>query len=367
MSKPKVLLLGPLPPPYIGPAIATEILLKSSLGEKFRLYHLNTNVHREISTLGSRNVGKILKNLLIYLNLVSIIFKNWPDIVLIPISQMSLGFYKDSVYIVISRLFRRKTLLQLRGSNFQNWLNSSPLPVSRYVSFVLRSSQGMVVLGKSLKYLFRAYFDESRLFVVPNGADLSIESVPRNAGSPVRILFLSNIGLSKGIEDVINAIGHLEQHSQVPLHLDIVGDWRDSLTQERVTFLLRDKKLPLTIHGQASGAARFKHFATADMFVFPPREPEGHPWVIVEAMAAGLPIIATDQGAITESVLDGVNGFIVETGNPGQIAEKIKFLIENPIMRKKMGQESRRLYLENFTEEKMVERLSAAFRAVLAK
>ena len=84
-------------------------------------------------------------------------------------------------------------------------------------------------------------------------------------------------------------------------------------------------------------------------------------------MAAGLPIISTDQGAITESVIDGVNGFIVEKQNPQQIAEKIKFLIENPELKKKMGKESRRRYEENFTEEKMVERLTQAFNAVLSR
>ena len=83
-------------------------------------------------------------------------------------------------------------------------------------------------------------------------------------------------------------------------------------------------------------------------------------------MAAGLPIISTDQGAITESVIDGVNGFIVKKQNPQQIAEKIKILIEKSELRLKMGNESRRLYEENFTEEKMVERLTQAFNAVLS-
>jgi glycosyltransferase involved in cell wall biosynthesis len=87
--------------------------------------------------------------------------------------------------------------------------------------------------------------------------------------------------------------------------------------------------------------------------------------VAVEAMAAGLPIISTDQGAIVESVIHGENGFIVESHNPHQIAEKIKFLIKNPDAREKMGAESRKKYLENFTEGKMVERLHEVFEKVM--
>ena len=93
--------------------------------------------------------------------------------------------------------------------------------------------------------------------------------------------------------------------------------------------------------------------------------PEGHPWVIVEAMAAGLPIISTDQGAITESVVDGVNGFIVEKRNPTAIAEKIITLIDDTHLRHKMGKASRIFYEEKFTEKHLVENFKTCFYAVI--
>jgi glycosyltransferase involved in cell wall biosynthesis len=89
--------------------------------------------------------------------------------------------------------------------------------------------------------------------------------------------------------------------------------------------------------------------------------------VLIEALGAGLPIVATDRGAITECVINGKNGFIVEKGNSMQIAEKIKYLIENPDLRKQMGEESRRMYLENFTEDKMIARLIQTFDAVMGE
>ena len=63
--------------------------------------------------------------------------------------------------------------------------------------------------------------------------------------------------------------------------------------------------------------------------------------------------------------LDGVNGFIVAKRNPEAIAEKLKLLIEDRALCQKMGRESRRLYEEKFTEEKMVERLTAVFDQVM--
>jgi glycosyltransferase involved in cell wall biosynthesis len=117
----------------------------------------------------------------------------------------------------------------------------------------------------------------------------------------------------------------------------------------------------LPIHGDL----KIRTLSEADVFIFAPNAPEGHPWVIVEAMAAGLPIITTDQGAITESVIDGENGFIVPIKNPAAISDKLKILIENKTIREQMGYRSRELYEQNLTEEKMVERLQSVLNKVL--
>ena len=92
---------------------------------------------------------------------------------------------------------------------------------------------------------------------------------------------------------------------------------------------------------------------------------EGHPWVIVEAMAAGLPIISTDHAAISESVITGVNGYLVEKKNVEQVAEKIKILAADKSLRDKMGAASKKMYLDNFTEDKMIERMKNVFISVI--
>ena len=81
-------------------------------------------------------------------------------------------------------------------------------------------------------------------------------------------------------------------------------------------------------------------FADADVFIFTPKAPEGHPWVLVESLASGLPVISTDQGAIKESVLHGKNGFIVEPAIPKSIAGAVDLLVTNADMREKMAKAS---------------------------
>lgn len=364
MVKPKILLLGKLPPPHIGPAIAMEILLKSGLHNHYSIYHLNTNVHNALNTIGLWNFEKIYKNIFIYFNLFKLIIRHRPSLVLVPISQSTLGFLKDSIFILICRMLCRKTIIHLRGSNFKNWLNTACVITRCYVAFILSRCQGVIVLGKKLRYLFSDYFSEDRIFTVPNGGNFRIPYKKNNNSTP-QILYLGNLQRSKGIEDVIKAGLILKEEYQLDFNINVVGGWRDKSTKNTCLQIVTKSNLPIVFYSPVGGAKKFSFLAKSDIFIFVPCEPEGHPWVIIEAMAAGLPIISADQGAITECVMDAVNGFIVEKQNPEQLARKIRFLIQHPDIRKNMGKESQRLYLENFTEEKMVTRLTRCFNVVL--
>lgn len=364
MSRPKIVLLGKLPPPYMGPAIATQILLRSSLTDRYDVHHVDTNAHGSLDSIGTWSMEKVRTNLRIYAHLARVLRDEKPDLVVIPISQATLGFIKDSVFVLLSWLAGRTTLIQLRGSNLQNWLASAPVPVRVYAEAVLRRAQGAIVLGNNLRHLFREYFREDHIFVVPNGANY--DSVLGKSRSEtvstrrVRVLYLANLQPSKGIEDVIRAVDILTERGVTGFSLDVVGAWRDDATRDTCLNLVETHALPVSFHGPAYDADKFRFFAAADVFVFPPREPEGHPWVIVEALASGLPIISTDQGAITESVVDGVNGFIVAPKRPDQIADRVARLIEHPTLRSQLADASRQHYEAHFTEERMVEQLSDA-------
>ena len=118
-QKAKVIFLGPLPPPYMGPSLATEIILKSQLNENFELIHLDTSDHRELTTLGLIDFQNIYLAFKHYFSLFFAILRHWPAMVYIPISQTTLGYGRDAGFIIISKIFARKVLLHLRGGNFK--------------------------------------------------------------------------------------------------------------------------------------------------------------------------------------------------------------------------------------------------------
>src|SRR5476649_2074366 len=96
----KILILGKLPPPYMGPSIATEIILKSDLKNRFTLLHLDTKINFEISSFGKWNFKKAARNISLYFKMRRIIRNEKPDLVLIPISQTTMGFVKDAAFIL---------------------------------------------------------------------------------------------------------------------------------------------------------------------------------------------------------------------------------------------------------------------------
>jgi glycosyltransferase involved in cell wall biosynthesis len=88
---------------------------------------------------------------------------------------------------------------------------------------------------------------------------------------------------------------------------------------------------------------------------------EGHNISLIEAMSTGLPTVVTNVGGNKEVVLDGVNGYLVSTGNPQGFADKIINLLENQSLRNKMGRKSRERVIERFSLDRMLKDYKALY------
>ena len=189
----------------------------------------------------------------------------------------------------------------------------------------------------------------------------------QTSSDTLKLLYLANFLPSKGIKEVLKALVLLCNKSNLPkFELIAVGAWDNKSYQQECTYIVSANKLPVSFHKPIAGAKKWNYFSTSDIFVFTPKLPEGHPWVLVEAMAAGLPIISTDQGAIVESVKHNQNGFIVNPTIAGDVAAAIQKLLEDPIKRNSFGKQSKAFYEEKFTEKVMVENLKNVFSQVIA-
>ncbi|MEA3407267.1 MAG: glycosyltransferase [Chloroflexota bacterium] len=103
-----------------------------------------------------------------------------------------------------------------------------------------------------------------------------------------------------------------------------------------------------------------------DLFVLPSLW-EGLPIAILEAMAAGLPVVATRVGGVPEVVVDGETGLLVPPGDPDALAQAILRLLRDPDLRHRMGQAGRARVAEHFSVEQMVRKTEALYERLLAE
>jgi glycosyltransferase involved in cell wall biosynthesis len=155
---------------------------------------------------------------------------------------------------------------------------------------------------------------------------------------PVRLLFVGGDFERKGGFDLLEAMRILNR----PVELDVVS-----------SSVHAPADLPVRVHaGVAANSSLLTDlFRRADVFVLPSRG-DCTPLAVGEALACGLPIVATAVGAMPELVHHGENGFIVPTRDPGQLASALTTLIDQPQTRRMFGHCSRRLALAEHDVDK---------------
>jgi glycosyltransferase involved in cell wall biosynthesis len=372
MDHNKIVIVGPVPPPYHGVSLVTKMILASQLKEQYHLTHLDTSDRRTLANIGRidlRNVWLSIKH--IYA-LTEIITKNKADIAYIPICQTVKGLLRDMCFIALCKMKKMKVVVHLHGGYLRRLYKKSNPFGKLLIRKVCEYVNAAIVLGKSLRQIFKDLVPPEKIFVVPNGIDdlynndMDCLFVRRDGNK--KVLFLSSLRKSKGYFDVIYAIPQVLKFCN-SVEFVFAGECRCTKSDKRhiLDFLnYNDLNARANFIGVVIGEEKAKLLINSDIFVFPTfYKYEGHPLVILEAMAAGLPIITTDRGAIRETVVDGENGFIVEKQNPKQIAERIIQLLEDVDLRKKMGKKSRERFLKYYTKDKFINRLASVFEKTL--
>jgi glycosyltransferase involved in cell wall biosynthesis len=116
--------------------------------------------------------------------------------------------------------------------------------------------------------------------------------------------------------------------------------------------------------GHVRGDQKTRLFASSDILVLPSHT-EMLPMVIIEAMAAGMPVIATPVGAVPDMIEDGVNGFLVPVGDHNMLAERILYLSRHPDKRAEMGQNNLRKFNQEYSVEVNINRIVGIYESLL--
>ncbi len=169
-------------------------------------------------------------------------------------------------------------------------------------------------------------------------------------------------GRVKGFDLILVAAKVLQE--VVPdLHVLLVGDGprRPFLEEIAARLGLRD-----CVHFVGAANDIRVPLALMDVFVFPSRWPEGFGLTLIEAMAAGKPVVATRSGAVSEIVQHDVTGWLTPSDDPAALAQAIQHLLTDQATAKRLGHAAQTHVREVFTLDRMAEQVEALYREVVA-
>jgi glycosyltransferase involved in cell wall biosynthesis len=187
--------------------------------------------------------------------------------------------------------------------------------------------------------------------------------------SPPVILAAGRLVEKKGFDDLIAACALLKGRP-INFRCRIVGH---GPAQSRLTQLIHEKQLEdvVTIEGWKSPGELQDKMRQAALVVMPSRiteqgDRDGIPNVVLEAMAQGRPVVATNVSGIPEAVQDSLTGLLVPAGNPASLADALARVLSDPDAAQRMGTAGRARILETFDLEKSSARLAAVFKSTVA-
>ncbi len=200
---------------------------------------------------------------------------------------------------------------------------------------------------------------EDRVVAVHNGiADIAPSLRSEPGGAPVRLVMVARFGAQKDHPTLFRALAGLLDFEWT---LDLIGDG-PLMSQTAAlahTLGLGDR---VRFLGQRTDVEQLLAEAQVGLLA---TNWEGLPLSILEAMRAGLPVIASDVGGISESVHDGETGYLVPRGGVDLLRERIARLLSDPALRVRFGASARALYEQQFTLGRFVSNTLAVYQEVL--
>ena len=260
------------------------------------------------------------------------------------------GVPSGPVAWLIRKIYKIPYVVSLRGGDvpgfrpydfraYHEW-------ISPFLRVIWKNASAVVANSKGLRDLAHAFDSRFEIPVIPNGVDLaSYQAVDRDWSFP-RLLSVGRVVHQKGLDLAMRALGGLKE-----LHWEwqIAGDGPqmpilESLAKEhgiddRVRFL-----------GWQSHKQLTKCYQLANVFLFPSRH-EGMPNAMLEAMASGLPVVASCIAGSEELVVDGKTGFLVPTEDVASLRAALKKMLIDSTLRNQMGSASRRHVEEHYSWE----------------
>ena len=360
--RPRVAVLGPTAQSRGGVASTVRTLVSSPLTERFELVVIPTQVDGTRSEKLAHSLGGLGR-------LFRLALTRRIDLVHLHASTGP-SFARKVAAVAIARLLRVPVVFHAHGGGFhaqlrrtgpRGWIGR------RALRLVLARADAVIALTPGWAAELGAHARIRRLAVVANVPELPIR-VERSEngarGEPV-VLYLGHLYRAKGVYDLLNAFVRL--HADRPnLRLILAGEGveHDALREHAVRAGLVNGSVELP--GWIGPEEKARLLASARCLVLPSYG-EGLPLVVLEAMLAGTPVVATSVGGIPETVTDGVEGLLVPVGDEDALTEAIGRVVDDPALGAELAARAAERVQTDYSAEAFAQRVGALYDELLSE
>ncbi len=356
----KLLVLAQTPPPLHGQSAMVRILVDGLPAHGIDLHHVNLRLSRDHADIGRWRPGKVFAVLGAVLHTIDARFRHDCDtLYYIPAPGKRGALYRDWFILFFCRPFFRRLVLHWHASGLAGWLEQHATGLERSMTQLLLGRADLsLVLAPALAADATA-LRSIKIAAVPNGIPDPGEAPVRApvTGWPFRVFFLSLCSEEKGLFAAADAVLAANRANPASFTFTAAGTFPDATTDRRFRDLCAQHPAALTYAGPVHGAEKTRLLRESDCLCLPTRYPaEGQPLVLLEAMAADLPIVATRWAGIPDTVPPGTP--LVEPGDIASLTAAFDQLRKNPPAPGALRQH----YLAHFTTERHLAALVAALR-----
>lgn len=325
-ARPRLLVIGPLPPPIAGTSVSFKIFLDIAAAHPDKLHvSVIDSAPKELGenplfTTGNFEVARrVLRELLSGARTHShvLIFSN--DRFLLTLA---------SLCIIVCRLSGRPCYVRAFGGSLDSYESELGSLSRGYLRWALRRCDGLLVQTERLRRHFQRLLGD-KVVLVPGYRNISDGLEPpapgRRDGAPLRLVYISHVREEKGIFDVLECLRGLDESERGSIRLHIYGPvYREA----RHRFELEMSRTDAAEYiGVLDPDDVIGTLAASDVLIFPSYfKGEGHPGILVESMMAGIAVIASDFRSIPELIEDRVNGLLVRPRRPRELLAAVRAL-----------------------------------------
>jgi glycosyltransferase involved in cell wall biosynthesis len=362
LNAPVIVILGPHRAAISGVSTHVNLLMDSALREDYEL------VHFQVGSEGRDEgpVGRLLRLLASPFALFATILFRHAALVHINTSLNPRAYWRDLAYLFVAKLLRARVLYQVHGGDLPGDFFRGRRALTAFLRWTLKLPDLVVVLASSELEAYADFVPEQDVVTLPNGIDCRpyahIPTVLTRQGDPLRLIYIGRLAREKGLYEALQAM-RLALELGVDARLTVAGAGPEEPRLRRYAAALGIAQRTAFV-GPVFGSDKANLLAGADVMLLPSYA-EGLPYSLLEAMAAGVPVLATPVGAIPDVVCHGTHGYLVPVRDGKSLAEALALMSGDREKLSWMSRACRRRVRAAYSIERLAAELAVRYRDLI--